>query len=832
MYKPPVRAGKSKPQQKPEQGFDLGNVVGGVAQQVMEMRQVKQDVIDTLEFKVKEADTKIQAQIDKAVDTTKILKQTEYEVIEHIKEIKKGDPGIDADETRVIESVLAQIPKLDEGKLKKEILKEVPKPLDVKAITTAVLKALPENKASLKVIQEKIELDPMKVVDKILSLSPKDFTLQTSNIDGLDQKLRAIELNGKSYVHGGGFNNIYSSSTLVSNGLTGLNFSGSGVASVTKDNATGIITVDISGGGGTPGGSNTQIQFNDSGSFGGNTGFTYNKATSTFTQSGISNITDALGNFGLIVNTNVTLTNDSTSQAFDLVDGSSGATVSLGTSLLTAPRAIEFPNASGTLALTSDIPAAGANTALSNLASVAINTSLISDTNNTDDLGSSGIAWRTGYFGTGVNSPLLASSSTIYVNSGGNDAAYFFNIGMAIPASRYLFLDSGSDTYLREISANLIEFVAGGTQSLTIGDTALTAKRNFIFDTDNTYDFGASGATRARTGYFGTSVVAPLISSPGDLDLTPASGSNLDINLATTGDLRVNTNQFYIDSSAGTVGIGNSTPSQRLAVYGFANNYTLGVFAENVTGQAYGILVDAGTNTSDYAIRLRNAAGASDYFAIRGDGNIGIGTISPQAQLHTTGTVRLAGAGTPGAGKVLTSDADGDATWETPAGGGGDNVVFVPAGAFVVGTNCTLGASNTAWIPAAGFADGAQGRALVSVKVPKGCSGITSIEVIYQNGVSSTKQLYLEYETASLNLDSLPSAVNSDTNGGVAQYASASTNDDIAKVTVPSAAYNGLTNVDADDVITMRINREGANANDTYDTTWMVLGVVFTFTAA
>lgn len=36
----------------------------------------------------------------------------------------------------------------------------------------------------------------------------------------------------------------------------------------------------------------------------------------------------------------------------------------------------------------------GANTALSNLASVAINTTLVSDTNNTDDLGTSSIAWR------------------------------------------------------------------------------------------------------------------------------------------------------------------------------------------------------------------------------------------------------------------------------------------------------------------------------------------------------------------------------------------------------------------------------------------------------
>lgn len=163
----------------------------------------------------------------------------------------------------------------------------------------------------------------------------------------------------------------------------------------------------------------------------------------------------------------------------------------------------------------------------------------------------------------------------------------------------------------------------------------------------------------------------------------------------------------------------------------------------------------------------------------------------------------------------------------------GDNVVFVPAGAFIPGANCTLGAgTTTAWIPVASFADGAQGRALVSVKVPRSCSGITSIEIIYQNEVASTLQLYMEYEFASLDLDSLPSAVNSDTGVGVAQFASDSTAGNIAKITVPSSSYNGLTNVDADDIITVRINREGANANDTYGTTWNVIGMVFTFTVA
>ncbi len=53
-------------------------------------------------------------------------------------------------------------------------------------------------------------------------------------------------------------------------------------------------------------------------------------------------------------------------------------------------------------------------------------------------------------------------------------------------------------------------------------------------------------------------------------------------------------------------------------------------------------------------------------------GNVGIGTTTPTAQLHTTGSVRFQGAGTPSAGRVLTSDASGNATWQDPSGSGDD----------------------------------------------------------------------------------------------------------------------------------------------------------------
>lgn len=49
-------------------------------------------------------------------------------------------------------------------------------------------------------------------------------------------------------------------------------------------------------------------------------------------------------------------------------------------------------------------------------------------------------------------------------------------------------------------------------------------------------------------------------------------------------------------------------------------------------------------------------------------GNVGVGTTTPGAKLEVAGQVKITG-GAPGAGKVLTSDASGLATWTTPSGG-------------------------------------------------------------------------------------------------------------------------------------------------------------------
>ena len=58
----------------------------------------------------------------------------------------------------------------------------------------------------------------------------------------------------------------------------------------------------------------------------------------------------------------------------------------------------------------------------------------------------------------------------------------------------------------------------------------------------------------------------------------------------------------------------------------------------------------------------------SEKMRIESNGNVGIGTTSPDAKLHLIGKIKIAD-GTQGASKVLTSDADGLASWQTPATG-------------------------------------------------------------------------------------------------------------------------------------------------------------------
>ena len=70
-----------------------------------------------------------------------------------------------------------------------------------------------------------------------------------------------------------------------------------------------------------------------------------------------------------------------------------------------------------------------------------------------------------------------------------------------------------------------------------------------------------------------------------------------------------------------------------------------------------------------FQTKTDNSSTSVTRMVVDSSGRVGIGTTAPGAKLEVAGQVKITG-GTPGAGKVLTSDASGLATWETPAAGG------------------------------------------------------------------------------------------------------------------------------------------------------------------
>jgi hypothetical protein len=133
-----------------------------------------------------------------------------------------------------------------------------------------------------------------------------------------------------------------------------------------------------------------------------------------------------------------------------------------------------------------------------------------------------------------------------------------------------------------------------------------------------------------------------------------ASGRNYQIGLGGNAAAAGYANNLYFDlvgvgnimtlTSGRNVGIGTTTINEKFVVYNTLNDYSSAKFTNNcTTGQSYGPLIQAGTNSTDAALRVQSQSGTS-YFHINGAGNVGIGTSSPAA----FGTVNLdvnAGAG-------------------------------------------------------------------------------------------------------------------------------------------------------------------------------------------
>jgi hypothetical protein len=141
-----------------------------------------------------------------------------------------------------------------------------------------------------------------------------------------------------------------------------------------------------------------------------------------------------------------------------------------------------------------------------------------------------------------------------------------------------------------------------------------------------------------------------------------SSGGNIGISIAKSGTSKL---KFHADFSTENVGIGGgAVPANRVHLNNTDGaDMTVGV-SNNTSGHLAtdGLVIRENGNAASI-INMENSTLAL------GTNSTPRLTITAAGNTELTGQIKIAG-GAPGAGKVLTSDANGLATWATAAGGG------------------------------------------------------------------------------------------------------------------------------------------------------------------
>ena len=232
-----------------------------------------------------------------------------------------------------------------------------------------------------------------------------------------------------------------------------------------------------------------------------------------------------------------------------------------------------------------------------------------------------------------------------------------------------------------------------GNQNTAIGTTVLSTNTTGYANTA----IGNSTLSANTTGYLNvaTGVNTLVANTTGTLN-TGIGSQSLYFN--TTGDrnaasgygaLLSNTTGSFNTANGNVAGSSITTGSNNSLL---GSNTGVGI----ITGSNNTIL---GANVTGLAANLSNNIIIADGSGNRrinvdASGNVGIGTITAAAKLDVAGTIKVAD-GTQATGKVLTSDANGLASWQTPAITGISNIIAVNGLTAVNANTIKLGGSLT-----------------------------------------------------------------------------------------------------------------------------------------
>lgn len=205
--------------------------------------------------------------------------------------------------------------------------------------------------------------------------------------------------------------------------------------------------------------------------------------------------------------------------------------------------------------------------------------------------------------------------------------------------------------------------VLGNNANIGIGTSTPAAKLEVVGTTKTTglqMTTGAANGSILKSDANGIASWASLAS----IETDPQVISAVTNKVAKWNGTALADGTIYDDGT--NIGIGTSTPASRLHIKS-AGNTTTPIYVEKGNAATPIFTVEQGGNGNGNASVYNSSGDKKINFATSGDsylsgGSFGIGNTAPAATLDVTGTFKLAD-GTQSAGRVLTSDANGNASW-------------------------------------------------------------------------------------------------------------------------------------------------------------------------
>jgi len=518
--------------------------------------------------------------------------------------------------------------------------------------------------------------------------------------------------------------NIYTGGNLYVNGASDL-----GIVSnvhITGGTTGQYLTTDGSGGlswttgssGGTPGGSNTQVQFNDAGSFGGVANLTFDKTTNTLSA---TNITGNGAGLTSLTGANVTGQVPYAAVANSVAGSNVSGAVGLATYATTA-NAVAGANVSGqvSFAATANAVAVANVSGIGNIATVNLTGS------------SSNVLYGNGVFAAVANAnsatqinytnsysagtyfiPFVSGNTTGYKPAVFNPATgaglglNYVSANGTVKATEFngdLVFSSGSTTKVTFNGSSEIDIDISGTTRLaatnsgidvtgqSTASTSMTAPRFISNVATGTAPFTVTSTTQvanlnvATAGTAGSATTAGTVTTNAQPNITSVGTlSGLSVTATITGNISGSAGSANSVAGANVSGqVGFAAVANSVAV---ANVAGIGNIATiNLTGSSSNVLYGNGVfagvtatsaNYANFAGDVVNASQAN----ITSLGTLTGLTVSGVTNLGSVANINISGGS---ANYVLQTNGSGNLSWVAQTGGGGSTTTdFTPS--FLLG---------------------------------------------------------------------------------------------------------------------------------------------------